>query len=336
MIAGARRRWHRVRSGLEQRAWWQVASSVAKGTSTDQVTGLAAEMAFFGMLSVFPLTIAVAAGVGFLEPIVGAGATDTVREEVAAALRTGLPAQAQSITSAVDELFAETRPGVFTIGLLVAIWSASRGFRSTIRSVDAVYGLEQRRTYLEVRILSLTMALVAVPLGAIGLVAFAVGPLLGGGSAAAGAVGEEALYDSLWQLARWPVAGLVTAAAVTTLLHIAPDEHTPWRRDVPGAALAVIAWVLATVGLRIYVRFGGSENLLIGSLGAVLVVLIWLYLLALGLLVGAELNSVLATRSGVPRRARTSLEYETIAEGARRIARRSRRGTGADGSDARP
>ena len=105
MIAGARRRWHRVRSGLEQRAWWQVASSVAKGTSTDQVTGLAAEMAFFGMLSVFPLTIAVAAGVGFLEPIVGAGATDTVREEVAAALRTGLPAQAQSITSAVDELF---------------------------------------------------------------------------------------------------------------------------------------------------------------------------------------------------------------------------------------
>ncbi len=324
MIPGARRRAGELRRRLERRAWWQVLRSVADGASRHQITGLAAEMAFFGMLSVFPLTIAVAAGVGFLEPLVGSDTTDRVREEVVAALSSGLPQQAQSLTEAVDQLFAETRPGVFTIGLLVAIWSASRGFRSTIRSVDAVYDLEERRTYLEVRLLSLAMALVAVPLSAIGLVAFAVGPLLGGGSAAAGSIGEDALYDSAWQLLRWPIAGVATAAAVTTLLHIAPDEHTPWRRDIPGAALAVASWVLATIGLRVYVRFGGSENLLIGSLGAVLVVLIWLYLLALGLLLGAELNSVLATRAGVPRRARTSLEFDSIAERARRVTRRSR------------
>ena len=170
------------------------------------MTGLAAEMAFFGMLSVFPLTIAIAAGVGFLEPLIGTQGAQDVRNEIVAALSVGLPSQAQGVTAAIEDLFADTRPGVFTVGLVVAIWSASRGFRSTVRSVDAVYHLDQRRTYLELRLLSLAMALAAVPLAAIGLVAFAMGPLLGSGAQAAEVVGGARDYQSIWEVLRWPVA----------------------------------------------------------------------------------------------------------------------------------
>lgn len=294
------------------------------------MTGLAAEMAFFGMLSVFPLTIAIAAGVGFLEPLIGTEGAQDVRNEIVAALSVGLPGQAQGVTKAIEELFADTRPGVFTVGLVVAIWSASRGFRSTVRSVDAVYHLDQRRTYLELRLLSLGMALAAVPLAAIGLVAFAMGPLLGSGAQAAAAVGGAQDYQSIWAVLRWPVAVIAATLAVTTVLHIAPDQRTPWRSDLPGALTTIAWWALATAGLRIYIRFGGSSNLLIGSLGAVLVVMIWLYLLALGLLMGAELNAVLAERAGVERTSRTGLEFESFARRVRRIADRAQRETHRD------
>lgn len=289
------------------------------------MTGLAAEMAFFGMLSVFPLTIAIAAGVGFLEPLIGTQGAADVRNEIVAALSVGLPGQAQGVTEAIEELFAETRPGVFTVGLVVAIWSASRGFRSTVRSVDAVYHLDQRRTYLELRLLSLGMALAAVPLAALGLVAFAMGPLLGSGAQAAAVVGGAHDYQSIWTVLRWPVSVIAATLAVTAVLHIAPDQRTPWRSDLPGAVTTIVSWALATAGLRIYVRFGGSSNLLIGSLGAVLVVMIWLYLLALGLLIGAELNAALADRAGVTRTSRTGLEFESITRRARGLTERKRR-----------
>lgn len=283
-------------------------------------------MAFFGMLSLFPLTIAIAASVGFLEPLIGTDGATEVRNEITSALTTALPGQAQGFTDAIEELFAQTRPGVFTVGLVVAIWSASRGFRSTVRSVDAVYHLDQRRTYLELRLLSLAMALAAVPLAAIALVVFAIGPLLGGGADAAEIVGGAQGYQSVWRWLRWPVAVLGATLAVTTVLHIAPDQRTPWRSDVPGAVATILSWGLATVGLRVYLHFGGSSNLLIGSLGAVLVVMIWLYLLALGLLIGAELNAVLAERSGTRPVARTALEYDTLARRARHLADRARKG----------
>ena len=102
--------------------------------------------------------------------------------------------------------------------------------------------------------------------------------------------------------------------------HLAPDHRTPWRWDLPGTALAMVTGALASVGLRLYVRFGGSSNVLIGSLGSVLVVMIWMYLVAIGLLVGAELNAVLAERAGVEQVPRRGLELPRLERLTRRWA----------------
>jgi membrane protein len=308
---GRRRGWRRV---------GEVARTVLRGAASDRVGGLAAEIAFFGMLSVFPLTIAVAAAVGFLEPLVGAEAAEDVRGNVVAALRTTLPAEADGTVEAVEDLFADTRPGVFTIGLLLAVWSASRGFLATVRALDLVYDLRERRSYVELRLLSLGLALATVPLVALALVAFVVGPLLGGGREVAEVFGASDAFSSAWAWFRWPAAIVVVAALVTTLYHLAPDHRTPWRWDLPGTVVAVLAGGLASVGLRIYLRFGGSSNVLIGSLGSVLVVMIWMYLVAIGLLVGAELNAVLAERAGVEQVPRRNLELPRLEKLTRRWA----------------
>lgn len=313
-----------------------VAGPVFRGAGGDRVGGLAAEIAFFGMLSLFPLTISVASAVGFLEPIVGAAAADEVRLNVVAALETALPSEAGGTVAAVEDLFADTRPGVFTIGLLIAVWSASRGFLATVRSLDLVYNLKERRSYLELRLLSLGLAVVTIPLVALALVAFVVGPLLGGGREVADVFGASDAFASTWSWARWPAAVAVVAALVTTLYHVAPDHRTPWRWDLPGTLAAMIAGGLTSVGLRIYLRFGGSSNVLIGSLGSVLVVMIWMYLVAIGLLVGAELNAVLARRAGVeqvPRRNLKMPRLERLTSRWAELEGENPHGVGPDGGD---
>ena len=298
----------------------EVSAAVMRGAGGDRVGGLAAEIAFFGMLSLFPLTIAVAAGVGFLQPLVGAAAAEEVRANVVAALETALPSEAGGTVQAVEELFLQTRPGVFTIGLIVAVWSASRGFLAAVRALDLVYDLRERRSYVELRLLSLGLAVVTIPLVAVALVAFVVGPLLGGGKALADEFGASEVFVTLWGIMRWPAAVAVVAALVTTLYHLAPDHRTPWRWDLPGTAFAMGAGAVATVGLRLYLRFGGSTNVLIGGLGSVLVVMLWMYLMSVGLLVGAELNSVLADRAGVEQVPRRNLDLPRLERLTRRWA----------------
>ena len=298
----------------------EVAGTVLRGSATDRVGGLAAEIAFFGMLSLFPLTIAVAAAIGFLEPLVGADAAAEVRDNVVSALEAALPSEAGGMVEAVEDLFADTRPGLFTVGLLLAVWSASRGFLATVRALDLVYDLRERRSYIELRLLSLGLAVVTIPLVALALVAFVVGPLLGGGREAADVFGASEGFAAVWSWARWPAALAAAAALVTTLYHLAPDHRTPWRWDIPGAVFALVAGGLASVGLRLYVRFGGSSNVLIGSLGSVLVVMLWIYLLSIGLLVGAELNAVLAERAGVEQVPRRPLEMPRLERITRRWA----------------
>ena len=306
--------------GSRLRGIREVVGQVFRGAGGDRIGGLSAEIAFFGMLSLFPLTIAVAAAVGFLEPVVGADAAEEVRENVSAALGATLPAEADGIVEAVDDLFADTRPGVFTIGLLLAVWSASRGFLATVRALDLVYDLRERRSYVELRLLSLGLSLATVPLVALSLVAFVVGPFLGGEREVADVLGASDAFASVWTWVRWPAAVALFAALLTTLYHLAPDHRTPWRWDLPGTALAMVTGALASVGLRLYVRFGGSSNVLIGSLGSVLVVMIWMYLVAIGLLVGAELNAVLAERAGVEQVPRRGIELPRLERLTRRWA----------------
>ena len=133
-------------------------------------------------------------------------------------------------------------------------------------------------------------------------------------------LGASGAFATTWGLLRWPVAVAAATALLTTLYHLAPDHRTPWRWDLPGTAFALCAGAVVTIGLRVYLRVGGSTNAVIGSLGSVLVVMLWLYLVSIGLLVGAELNAVLARRAGVEQLPRGNLELPRLERLTRRWA----------------
>jgi membrane protein len=274
-----------------------VGAAMAAAAQAHRVTGLAAEIAFFALLSLFPTLVALAAALGSLEVLVGRDVAAEAETAVLDFLRRVLTDEADEVVDAARELFGGGHAGVLTMGAAGAVWAASRGFAAVIDALGVVYELEERRSWLRRRAIALVLVLGSVVTGAVLLAAVVLGPLLGRGQDVADAIGVGATFAAFWDWGRWPVMAAVMVAWAATVFHVAPDHRTPWRWDLPGAALAAALWVVASAGLRLYLALAGGANQVLGALGGTLVVVLWLYVLGLALLLGAELNAELAARA---------------------------------------
>lgn len=261
----------------------------------DRVPDLAAEVAFYAILSLFPALLALAALLGVLDSMVGSDVATRVQDEVIDFLRTVLTSEADSTIESVSELFTEARPGLFTFSLLAAIWALSRGFAALVRALDVVYDLDEHRPWVRIRSTALGLTIGSMLSGVVLLAFVVVGPLFGSGEDIASLVGLGDQFVFLWDVVRLPIAfGLVVLWAAT-IFHIAPDHHTPWRADLPGALVTGVLWIAFSGGLRLYVDVAQQGNAVFGALGGVLIVLLWFWLLALAVMIGGEVNQVLLT-----------------------------------------
>jgi len=272
---------------------------MARGSQEDRVTGLAAEVAFFSLLSLFPGLLTIAAGLGALDSLFGSTLLARAQQEVISVLETFLTDQAAGTAEAVDALFEGGSGGVFTFGVVAAIWSASRGMSTVMRTMAQIYSVEDTRSRLKTRLVAVGLALASMVLIVITLTALVVGPLFGVGRTIAQWIGAADIYSVVWQWAGVPVAFVTLLVWAAAVFHAVPHRHVGWRHHVGGAALTGVLWLLVSGGLRVYLGvFGG--NPIFGILSGALVVLVWMYLLSLALLLGAELNAVLVERADVP------------------------------------
>lgn len=277
--------------------WRDRARRVGKGLvhewSHDRVPDLAAEVAFYAILSLFPAVLAMASLLGVLDSLVGGDVALEARTEVLDYLRTILTDEADATLEAADELFADARPGLLTFSLLAALWALSRGFAALVRALDVVYDLDEKRGWFNIRLTALGLAVGSVLAGAVMLGMFVVGPLFGSGEQIADEIGLGDQFVFLWDVVRIPAAFLVLLLWAATIFHVAPDHHTPWRWDVPGAVVTGVLWVLFSVGLNVYLDVAESGNAVFGALGGALIVLLWFWVLALAVLIGGEVNEIL-------------------------------------------
>ena len=279
----------------------EVVRRVAHEWREDRVSGLAAEVAFFALLSLFPALLAVTAALGSLEVVAGQDVAARAEAGVIDFLRRVLTDEAADTVDAVEGLFRDSNPGIVTIGVVSALWAASRGFAAVVNALDVVYDLDDRRSYLVRRAVGLGLAVGTIVVVAVVLAMLVVGPLLGTGREIADDLGLGGAFATLWNWFRWPVAVSMMVAWAATVFHIAPNHQTPWRWDLPGAVLTAVAWALLSLGLRVYLTLAVGADQVLGVLGGTLIVLLWLYLLAVGLLLGGELNAVLVARAGMHR-----------------------------------
>lgn len=273
-----------------------IARELRREWHDDRVGGLAAEVAFFGLLGLFPTLLVMAAALGSLGAIAGQEVADRAQEQVVGFLHRILTDEASGTIDAVRNLFTGADTGFLTVGLAAALWGASRAFKAVVEALDVAYDLEERRSWLNLRLTALGLALGSAVVGSLILAMLVVGPLLGTGQEIADAIGAGGLFAAFWNWLRWPTVVVLITAWAATVFHLAPNHSTPWRWDVPGAVLTAVLWALASVGFRVYLAVATGANEVLGTLGGSLIMLLWLYLMSLGLLLGGELNGALTRR----------------------------------------
>jgi membrane protein len=286
---------------------WALTVRTLRSAAEDRVTGLAAEMAFFGILSLLPMVVAVGAALGFLERLIGVDQVTRGQQLVLQTVDTVLSPQVTRdvIRPLIDGLLTEQRGGVALSSILIAVFLASRVFTAMIRALDLAYNVEERRNVVVQRLLALGFAIGFVLVLAAVLTVVVAGPLVGGGRQIAEWFGLGELFTAAWSIARWPIVLIAAVAFFATLYHFGPNITTTWRRSLPGAVLGVLLWIAVSLGLRVYLaalgtpgaRFTPQDDALAaaGSLiGAMAAFVIWSFVSGVALLLGGELNSELA------------------------------------------
>jgi membrane protein len=261
----------------------------------DRVLGLAAETAFMAVLTVFPTLLVVAAVLGQLGHIVGETNAQKVENSVINFLNRLLTHQASGAINTVQHLF-DTSGNVLTLASVIALVSIATAFAGVINTVTLVYDVHDRRGWWKRRWLGLVVGLGSVLTGAVVVTLVVVGPLFGRGVDIVTSIGLSRQYEFLWSYLRWPVAFASLVLWATSMFYLCPDRVGRRRQGLPGGLLAAVLWLGASVGFNVYLQVVVKSSPLLGALGGGLILMTWLYLLCLGLLLGAELNAVLLAR----------------------------------------
>jgi membrane protein len=289
-VAGARPGAGRL-SGL-----WAIAKRLFWNQFTDRVGGLAAEISFFAMLSVFPALLVLAAALGSLEDVVGNDLAVRAETLVLGFLNRILTDEAGGAVDAIRGLFEQRRTSLITFASLFAVYGVTRAFAAVINGLDVTHGTREKRSPIRFWSTALALALGSLVATVLLLGVVVIDPLLGGVHGLAERIGLGSEAATAWTWLRWPVAFLLLGGWATALYHFAPYPRTRWRHDVAGAVLASVLWLAVSFGFSTYLRVAAAANPVLSVLGGGVILLIWGYLLALGLLMGGELNAILAGR----------------------------------------
>ena len=272
------------------RAWRPVRAYVDE-VLDDRLPGLAAETAFFAVLSTFPALLVAGSLLGLLEVVVGADVAVEAQERVLSVLSLVLTDEASGVMDSVRSLFEDERGGLLTFATVGALVSLSGAFAVAINALNLAHDANETRSWVRRRLLGLAMAVATLLLVALSLTVLIVGPLFGRGEQLADVIGLGPAFVFVWNVLRLPAMAAVLLLWATAVLRTAPSRRLRWRDALPGAVLAAVLWGAASAGFRVYLGFAASSNPVLGAFGGGAIVMIWIYLLSFALLLGGELNA---------------------------------------------
>ena len=263
--------------------WKDLAKRTAGEVMADNCLGLAAQLAYYFFLALFPALLFLVALISFI-PIAN------LLETITAALARVAPGEALAIVQdQVLKIANGENGGLLTLGMLGTIWSTSAGVTAIIDTLNQAYDIRESRPWWKVRLtaIGLTLGLAVFIIAAMVLVV--AGPALADRAAAWIHAGPAMAMT--WKIIQWPVIFALVSLAIAILYYFAPDAEQEWVWITPGSIFAAILWLLVSLGFKFYVANFGSYNATYGAIGGVIVLMLWFYLSGLAVLVGAELNA---------------------------------------------
>lgn len=257
----------------------------------DRLPGLAAEVAFFLLLSLPPLLLVLLGLMGYVGDLFGPDTVTDLRDVIVDFADDFLTRSTVEdvVEPAVTNLLTEGRADVLSLGVVLAVWSASRAIRVFVRTVSVAYDLDDQRSWWQLRLLGLGLTVAGILVLTVLLPLLVVGPRFG--AELADRTGMETVFEVVWAIAWYPVVIVLGLSLLAWVYHVVPPHRTRWRRDLPGAVLALAVWALGSLGLRTYALVFVETDSAYSLFGAPLVLLLWIYVSAFALLLGAELNA---------------------------------------------
>jgi membrane protein len=269
---------------------WRLVVTTVAACLRYRVTGLAAEAAFFAVLSVPPLVFALAGAIGYVSDRFSAAQVEEVRQAV-------IDLSASFLTdSAVDRIIVPTindvleggRFDVISLGFVLALWSGSRALNVFVDTITIMHGLGGHRGIVKTRALSFVLYILAMITGAVSIPLVVAGPRL-----VAEVLPDRADFVISFY---WPVVIVLCICFLATLYHVSVPVRTNWSFNLPGATFSLVAWILGSYVLRWVLTVTAADSKSIyGPLAAPIAVLLWLYILALAVLIGAAVNAAFDT-----------------------------------------
>ena len=277
--------------------WKKLAGRVWRRISDDNVLGCSAQLSYYFLLTLFPLLL-------FLTTLLGlfAGDGTELRNSLLSYLSAVMPPSASElIHNTVDEISAAAGGGKLSIGIVATLWAASNGMSAISDSLNVAYNVRESRPWWKKRLVAvaLTIALAILIISALTFMFF--------GSAIAEKVaislGLGGTFTFSWKILQWPLALAFVLLGFSLIYYFAPDlPNKNWKWVTPGSLVGLTIWLLVSFGFRGYLHFFNAYSATYGSLGAVIIMMLWFYFSGAAILIGGEINSVLENGSHATQR----------------------------------
>lgn len=264
-------------------SWWELARRTVRETIDDDCLGLAAQVAYYLFLALFPALLFLLAIASFL-PI------ENLTDEVGRLL--GPLVSAEVLTLIQDQMtrLAEAESGgLLTFGVLAALWSSSAGVVAIVSALNRAYDIEEGRPWWHVRLLAIALTLGMAVLVLLALALVVIGPEVA--TYLGDTVGFGSAFKWAWLILQWPLVFAMASTAIGMAYYFGPDAEQEWVWITPGAVLATALWLLMSLAFRYYVANFTDYNASYGSVGGVMVLMLWFYISGLAILIGAEMNA---------------------------------------------
>src|SRR5215213_9071472 len=252
----------------------------------DDVLGRSAQLSYYFLLALFPALLFLTSLLGYM-----AGEDSQLRQGLFNSLAAVLPGEASKLVAqTVTDVTQSSGGGKLSFGILATLWAASNGMGAISESLNAAYDLKESRPWWKVRLtaVGLTLALTLLIVTALVLVLYghdiadAVSVKIGLGSA----------FATAWKVLQWPLVLVFVLLAFALIYYFAPNSHRQdWKWITPGAVVGVLLWLLISFAFKAYLSFFNSYSATYGSLGAVIILMLWFYFTGTAILVGGEINS---------------------------------------------
>ncbi len=264
-------------------SWWELLKRTVNDSIEDGITGLAAQLAYYFFLALFPALL-------FLVALASFFPLQQAMDQITGALTRFAPGDVVAIVQQQLSAISDSKNGgLLTIGFLGTLWSTSSAMTGIIDTLNKAYEITEGRPWWKVRLLAIALT---VAVGLFILVSFTlivVGPQVA--ERLAESAGLGAAFEWTWKIAQWPVVFLLVAVAIGFVYYFGPDAEQQWEWITPGSLVATLLWIAGSLGFRFYVTNFANYNETYGTIGGIIIALLWLYITGLSILVGAEMNA---------------------------------------------